>query len=305
MKNSTKPWLFSSRRFATTLRQSALNSFLLLLALLILIPMLYILAVSFTHPSVYTAGKMVIWPEKFTLGAYRYLLNSAGFFRGLSNSLFLTLVGTPLQLVVSALFAYALSFKQLPGRRIFMALMVIPMLFSVGLLPRFLLIRNLNLLNTYWAIILPGLVNFFAVMVLKSHFQSIPQDLTDAARIDGCSEWQIFTKVVLPLSQGPLAAFTLFMAVGLWNDYLNPVIYLQKPNLWPLTIMLQQAVMANGLRGLMDTTSRAYLTVDGYRIPDEVLRMATIVIVMFPIVVIYPFLQRYFAKGVMLGSVKE
>lgn len=278
------------------------------LALFMILPMLYVVAVSFTDPSVYHEGQLILWPARWSLAGYRYVLAGQGFWNSLKSSLFLTLIGTPLHVIVSAGLAYMLSKKDLPGRKFFITVVLITMLFSAGLVPNFLVIKMLGLYDSLWAIILPGLTSAFALYVLKAFFMALPQELEDSARIDGANELQIFFTIVLPLSKAPLAAMGLFAAVGFWNTYFSAIMYLRSTTLWPLQVMLQQMVLAAGASSTTQFLDPAMLTKlkeMGMVAPPEIVRMAALVLVLAPILMVYPFVQRYFAKGVLLGSIKE
>jgi len=286
------------------LYQLVLGTVLLLIAAIMLIPLLYVLAVSFTDPSVYKSGKLILWPEKWSLSAYRLVLSGNGFGNALQASLFITLVGTSLSMFVSSTFAYMLSKPELPGRRVILALVLFTMLFSPGLIPHYLLVRSLGLLNSWWALILPVVTNAWTLLVLKSFFQTLPRELEEAAKIDGANDIYIFFRIIVPLSKAPLAAIALFFAVGYWNTYFTAVIYLTDATKWPLQVMLQQVVMASNISRFTSSEVSAQLQLM-QRIPSETIKMATVVIVTLPILVVYPFLQKYFAKGVMLGSIKQ
>jgi len=294
----------SNYRAWELLYQLVLGTVLLLIAAIMLIPLLYVLAVSFTDPSVYKSGKLILWPEKWSLSAYRLVLSGNGFGNALQASLFITLVGTSLSMFVSSTFAYMLSKPELPGRRVILALVLFTMLFSPGLIPHYLLVRSLGLLNSWWALILPVVTNAWTLLVLKSFFQTLPRELEEAAKIDGANDIYIFFRIIVPLSKAPLAAIALFFAVGYWNTYFTAVIYLTDATKWPLQVMLQQVVMASNISRFTSSEVSAQLQLM-QRIPSETIKMATVVIVTLPILVVYPFLQKYFAKGVMLGSIKQ
>lgn len=284
--------------------QIVIGAALLLLAATILLPLLYVLAVSFTDPAVYKPDAVILWPQKWSVDAYRVLLTSAGFWSALQASLFITVIGTALAVCVSASFAYMLSKRDLPGRRVILALVLLTLLFNAGLIPNYFLIRSLGLLNSWWSLILPGVTNAFTLLVLKNFFQSLPTELEDAARIDGANDLQIFWRIALPLSKAPLAAITLFSAVGFWNTYFNAIIYIDDSTKWPLQVLLQQVVLAQNSAAFTNSGALAQLQLQ-HAIPPETVSMATVVVVTAPILLVYPFMQKHFAKGVLLGSVKE
>lgn len=286
-KERTYQWLIGALLFAV--------------AFTMIFPFFYILVVSFTHSSVYEANSLSLWPERWSLDAYRLIFSGGGFVNALTSSLFITLVGTPLAVIISCAMAYMLSKTTLPGRRIMIGLVVFTLLFSPGLIPNYLLIRELKLIDSWWAIILPSTASAWTLLVMKSFFQSIPSEIGESARIDGCNEFGVFFRMVLPLSKAMLAAFTLFTAVGYWNTYFNAIIYISTSSKWPLQVFLQQVVMSASIGEFLETS---LMQTWGSKVPTEIIKMAAVVVVTAPIIAIYPFLQKHFAKGVMIGSIK-
>lgn len=269
-------------------------------ALTMLFPFVYILAVSFTDESVYVSGELMLLPTKWSLDAYRYVLSTDSFFHSFRSTAFITVVGTVLNLLFTTTFAYAMTKQELPGRRFLLLMVLITMLFSVGIVPNYLLVKELGLINSLWALILPGLTGAWSVFVLKSFFQSLPASLEDAAQIDGCNDIQVFVRIILPLSLPAIAAFSLFFAVALWNTYFSGLLYIRDVTKWPLQVLLQQIVLEPNSSMVGDATqfdSEA-------KLPPETIKMAALMVVMMPILLVYPFLQKYFTKGVLLGSVK-
>lgn len=287
------------RRFPTG--QFVLDLILLVFALSMVFPFLYILSVSFTDATVYQPQAVILWPTKWSINAYKLVLSGNGFINALSSTLFITCIGTPMQVIINAGMAYMLSRKHLPGKGIMMKLVVFTMLFYPGMIPAYIVIHNLGLINSLWALILPSAAGAWTLIVMKSFFQSIPSELEEAATIDGCNELQIFFRIMLPLSKAMLATFTLFAAVGYWNTFFNAIIYITDSAKWPLQVFLQQMVTSSGLSEFVDVSIQNNFEKD---IPTEIIKMSTIVISVVPIMCVYPFLQKYFAKGVMIGSVK-
>lgn len=285
------------------LYQSGIRLLLFLFSATIILPFLYIISVSFTDPSVYVQHTLKLWPEKWSLEAYRYILAGGGFSIALKASLFITLIGTPLALIVSSSFSYMLSQKQLPGRDVILGLVVFTILFSPGLIPNYLLMRSLGLLNSWWSIILPVMSNAWTLLVMKSFYGSIPKELEESATMDGCNELQTYWKIIIPLSKAPLAAFGLFFAVAYWNTYFNAILYINDAAKWPLQVFLQQTVMASNLSAFVNSEA-ATVAEMMTTVPTETLQMAVIIFVTLPILLVYPFLQKHFVKGVMLGSIK-
>lgn len=279
--------------------QSILNVILFLLAAVMVLPFIYIVMVSFTDASVYEVGKFILWPEKWSLDAYKYVLKGSGFTDALKSTLFITFVGTPLNVLFNSGLGYMLSKNDLPGKSIINKAVVFTMLFGAGMIPGYINMSNLGLINTWWAIILPGTCSAWNVMVMKSFFQGLPMELEEAAEIDGCSTLRIFTIIVLPLSKAMLATFTLFGAVSYWNTYFSAIMYITKTSMMPLQVFLQKIVLASNISDVLDITDNLSNTV-----PAEITKMATVVVAVVPILCVYPFLQKHFAKGVMIGAVK-
>lgn len=273
---------------------------LCILALLMIFPFVYVIAVSFTDQSVYVPGKLILFPEKWSLDSYRYILASKSIGNAYKSTVFITVVGTLLNLLFTASFAYAISRKELPGRNLMITMVLITMLFGPGMIPHYLLVSSLGLINSLWALILPGLAGAWSIFVFKSFYNGIPDSLQEASIIDGCTEFQTWYKIVLPLSLPVIAAFTLFFAVGHWNVYFAALIYLNDYKKWTLQVILQQMIIQN------DVTSMAGDFQDSTenRLPSETIKMAALIVVILPILALYPFLQRFFVKGVLIGSVK-
>lgn len=285
-------------RAKTFLGQSILNVILLLLVATMILPFLYVLVISFTDSTVYVSGKFMLWPKKWSTEAYQLILSGRGFLNSLNSTLFITLIGTPLNVMVNAGLGYMLS-KPIPGKSIINKLVMFTMLFGAGLVPTFINIRDLGLIDSWFACILPSVCGAWTVMVMKSFFQSLPEDLEEAAKIDGCGPLRIFGIIVLPLSKAMLATFTLFALVSFWNTYFSAVMYLTSTAKAPLQIYLQKIVLSSTISDVVDLQLDLANTV-----PQEVMRMAAVVVVVLPVLCIYPFLQKHFEKGVMVGAVK-
>ncbi|MBD2848555.1 carbohydrate ABC transporter permease [Paenibacillus sp. IB182496] len=273
-------------------------SLLSLFSLLCIFPFLYVFSVSFTDPEVYVPLRFYLFPEKWSLASYSYILSTNSFLNALKSTTFITVVGTVLNLVVSFSLAYALTKKGMPGRGMMMGFIVFTLVFSAGIVPNYLLVKELGLLNSYWALIWPVLTNAWSLIIIKSFLESLPSELEDAARIDGCSDLAVFLRIVIPLSMPAIAAFTLFFAVTHWNTYFNALIYLSDSKKWTLQVLVKTLVIDTDIAGMAGAGG------DEKSVPQETIRMASIVLAMAPILVVYPFLQKHFAKGVMLGSVK-
>jgi putative aldouronate transport system permease protein len=273
--------------------------FLMIYGLLCIIPFLYIVSSSFADSAEIVSRSIFLFPQNPTLVAYDYIMSSPVLPRSLLISIFITVAGTLTSMIVTLAMAYGVSKKHLVGRAIIMGFVVFTLVFSGGMIPTFLVVKELGMIDRYTALILPVCVNTFNLIVIKNFFQRLPQELEDAARIDGCHDMRIFWSIALPLSMPVIATFTLMYAVGYWNDYFNSLIYLNDTKKWPLQIMLRQIVMFS--QGGIDG---AGVDLEYVKPPAQSIKMAVIVFGTLPILVVYPFLQKHFAKGVLLGSVK-
>jgi putative aldouronate transport system permease protein len=269
------------------------------ISLMIFIPLWYVLMISLTSFDVWAqqGNSLFVSPSALTLDAYARLFSSPRLPRAFGVSAFITILGTTVNLVFTTLMAYPLSKKRFALRNPILLMVLFTMLFNGGLVPTYLIVRDLGLLNTYWALILPGAISAFNLLVMKQFFQSLPIELEEAARIDGATEFQVFRRIVLPLSKPILATIGLFYAIGHWNAFFDALIYIRDSNMHPLQVVLRQLLSASlseyvDARSVVPTNTQA-------------VRMAAVVIAIIPVMVIYPFLQRYFTKGVLLGSVKE
>ncbi|MDD9267174.1 carbohydrate ABC transporter permease [Paenibacillus sp. GCM10023248] len=271
---------------------------LALISLICVFPFFYVFSVSFTDPEAYVPLEFYIFPEKWSLSAYKYILSTDSFLNALKSTTFITIVGTVLNLAVSFSLAYALTKKALPGRGLMLSGVIFTLVFSAGIVPSYLLIKQLGMLNSYSALIWPSLTNAWSLLVIKSFMDSLPTELEDAAKIDGCSDLGVFLRIVIPLSLPAIAAFTLFFAVSHWNTYFNALIYISDSKKWTLQVLIKTLVIDSDTIGVGQSGG------DDRLVPQETIRMASIMLAMAPILVVYPFLQKHFAKGVMLGSVK-
>ncbi|MEK4237113.1 carbohydrate ABC transporter permease [Paenibacillus sp. FSL H7-0714] len=269
---------------------------LILIGAATLFPFVYVIGASFTTESEMLRRGIVLIPEDFTLEAYRIVFSGLGINKAYSITLFRTIVGTALNLLFTALGAYALSKKALPGRSGLLMFIVFTMLFSGGMIPTYILVKSLGLLNSVWVLILPGLVSVFNFLVMKTFFEQLPLELEEAARIDGSGELQMLWKIVIPLSLPSFATIGLFYAVYHWNSYFDAVMYITKPDLMPIQVVLRNILMAAQF-----TSSESS---SGTPVNIIAIQMATVLVSTVPILCVYPFIQKHFAKGVMLGSVK-
>ena len=271
---------------------------LTIIALVTVLPFIHVVAGSFTTNAEIAAKKFVLIPTVWSLEAYKFIFSTDTIFRAMSVSIGVTVIGTLISMFVTSLMAYGLSRRDLDGRNIIMFLVVFTMLFSGGMIPTFLVVKELGLIDSYAALILPSTIGAFNMIILKNFFQNIPEGLEESAKIDGCNDFGILFRIVLPLSMPAIATISLFYAVTYWNTYLSAILYLNDSQMWPIQVLLRQiVVLASG----MDYSSNLDSVVPP---PDQSVKMAVIVVATLPILLVYPFLQKHFAKGAMLGSIK-
>ncbi|MDF2650377.1 MAG: transporter permease [Paenibacillus sp.] len=277
-----------------------LYSSLVLFGLATLFPLYYVAIMSITPiTEVLKNGGFVIVPEKVTLEAYKYIFSSDRVPKALWITIQVTAIGTFLNLIVTMLLAYPLSKKAMPGRNIVLMGIVFTMLFSGGLIPLYLVVRATGLLNSIWALIIPGLVSSFNMLIMKTYFENLPAEIEEAAKVDGCSDLQTLYKIVLPLSLPMVATLGLFYGVGHWNAYFAGIMYLTDKSMMPIQVVLRNMIISPSVSQELGVTSQEL-----QQLPPETVKMATVVVAILPILAIYPFLQKYFVKGMLIGSVK-
>ncbi|MFB0637050.1 carbohydrate ABC transporter permease [Bacillus rugosus] len=263
-----------------------------------ILPFLYIIAGSFATEAELAQRSFFIFPKTFTLDAYKYVFSTPTFIRSMGVSIFITVVGTAVQLFFTFTMAYPLAKRHVKGRNLLLNLVIFSMLFSGGMIPTYLVVKSLGLLDTYWALILPMAINPFNLIIIKNFFQQLPRELEESAKIDGCSEIGVFWRIALPLSKPVIATFALFYAVGIWNDFFHALLYINDSAKWPLQMVLRQVTI------LSDLTATNGDTMQNTIPPEQGIKLAVIVIATLPILAVYPFLQKHFAKGMLIGSVK-
>jgi len=272
---------------------------LALIAAAMILPFFYIAVISFSTLADFLRNDIILWPSTFVTSAYEYILNSRSFTRSLQVTVFITVAGTLVNLAFTATMAYALT-RRVFGQRFILMLVIFSMLFGPGLIPTYMVVKYLGLIDSLWALIIPVAISPFNLIVMRQFFLSIPDDITEAALLDGANELQIFWKIILPLSKPAMAAFGLFYAVGHWNSYFSAILYLNDPAKWPIQVVLRQIVVLNQPTNALGSPEQLLEN----RPPPETVQMAAIIVATVPILLIYPFLQKHFAKGVMLGAVK-
>ena len=275
---------------------------LIAVTLVILYPLYFIVIASFSDPLEVLAGKVVLYPKNFSLDAYGMVFKDSSIMSGYRNTVFYTVFGTALNITLSVLAAYPLSRRDFIGRQFLTMVLTVTMFFSGGMIPLYLTVTSLGLLDTVWAILLPGAISVWNVVIIRTYFQtSIPFELTEAAMVDGASNFQLLFRVVLPLSTPVIAVMVLFYGVAHWNAFFNALIYINSKQLYPLQLVLRSILIQNTpsdeMMADLDTAASRQLLA-------ETIKYALIVVATAPIIAVYPFLQKYFVKGIMVGAVK-
>ncbi|MBO9610344.1 MAG: carbohydrate ABC transporter permease [Paenibacillaceae bacterium] len=272
-----------------------------LLALATLFPLYYVFVMSVTpFVEVLRHGGFVIFPSKLTLGAYREIAGSPRIPRALGVSVMVTAIGTALNLLVTTLLAYPLSKRFVPGRNAILLALVFTMLFSGGIIPTYLVVRGIGLYDTIWAMIVPGMVSTFNLLVMKTYFENLPVELEDAAKVDGCGDITTLYRIVLPLSLPIMATLGLFYGVTNWNDYFKGIMYLTDRTLYPIQVVLRNMIQSPNVSQELQVVNMAEYA----QLPPETVKMATVVVAILPILAVYPFLQKYFVRGMLIGAIK-
>jgi putative aldouronate transport system permease protein len=266
------------------------------IVLVMLYPFAYVVLGSFETSHSHRVGTLL--PSQLSLDAYSSILSGGVVTRALLVSIGVTLVGTALSVFFTATLAYGLSrTRDVPGTKSMLYLVLFTMFFAAGIIPNYLLVKSLGLIDSYWSLILPGLISAFNMVVMRNFFMQLPRELFDAARIDGAGEWRIFVSLVLPLSKAVIAVIALFYAVGYWNAFFNAILYLNDSTKWPIQLVLNQYVLrGSALQQIQNPEAPVP--------PAEAVQMAVVVLATVPILIVYPFLQRYFTKGVLTGAIK-
>jgi len=280
---------------------------LLLLAISTLYPFWNSLVISFNKGLDTSMGGVTFWPRSFTVENYQIVFKDQRLLNGFAISILRTILGTVLSILATSVFAYGLSKRELIGRQYYMIICIITMYFSGGLIPAFLLIRGLGLVNSFWVYIIPSLIGVWNMIIFKTFFQELPKGLEESANIDGCGNWGIFLRIILPLSGPVVATLSLFTAIAHWNDWFLPSIYITNENLLPIQTMLRQILNSNiatEQMANMDAAAQSQMA-KMQSVTGKSLSMATMMVATLPIVLVYPFVQKYFVKGVLVGSLKE
>ncbi|MGI6653347.1 MAG: carbohydrate ABC transporter permease [Christensenellales bacterium] len=280
----------------------AITCFMIVLGLITAYPLIYIVSASFSSPQAVSAGKVVLWPVDISIEGYRAVFRDPNLLIGYRNTIFYTIAGTFINVSMTMAAAYPLSRRELVGRGIFLFLFSFTMLFNGGLIPNYMLMNNLGLINTVWAMLLPGAISIYNLFITRTFINSsIPYELWEASQIDGCSDFRYFFAILLPLSKPVIAVIALYYAVGHWNDYFNAFIYLTDRALFPLQLILRDILISNKINSSMIVDPELLEVQEGMA---DLLKYALIIVSSVPILCFYPLIQRYFIQGVMIGSLK-
>ncbi len=274
-------------------------SILLVAGVITLLPIVVVFARSLSPSYIIARYPLLLWPRDVTLEAYQYVFQTNTLTRSFWITVFVTVMGTSLNLAFTIPGAFGLSKTHVPGNRILMGIIVFAMLFHAGIVPTYILVNRLGLLNSLWSLIIPVLVSPFNVILMRNYFWSVPLELEDSAKIDGASDFQVLVRIIVPLSKPAIATIGLFYAVSHWNDFFRALFYITDNTKWPLQLLLRSIVINSNFQnmGAVDSGREAFVN-------PENIKAASIVFATVPILLVYPFLQKYFVKGIMLGAVK-
>lgn len=281
--------------------QIAVYVILGIVLIIVIYPLLFVLSASISNPEYILQGKIHLLPKGINFNAYEKIFHNKDIWTGYMNTIIYTVIGTLINLIMTTLGAYPLSRKDFYGRNVITALLVFTMFFSGGMIPTYLLVKNLHMLNTIWAMVLPGAVSVYNLIIMRTFFQSIPNELREAAIVDGASDFQVLIRIILPLSKPILAVMTLFYAVTHWNAFFDALIYLTDRSKFPLQLILREILIQSNVG---DMTSQVDESMIKYMLSVEGIKYAVIIVANLPVLILYPFLQKYFVKGVMIGSLK-
>ena len=281
---------------------SVVYTLVTLLTLIVLLPLTNVLACSFSAPESVASGKVLLWPVNFSVSGYERVFNTDEIWIGYANTLYYTIVGTFVNVFVTMICAYPLARRGLPYKSFFSFLFAVTMLFSGGLVPTYLLARNLHLLNTRWALIIPGAMGVYQMIVTRTFLvANIPQELLEMSQIDGCNDFRFFWSFVLPLSKAVIAVTAMQYAVGHWNSWFSAFLYLSDDKKYPLQMMLRRILVMNQIKASDYVDEETLVAMEGMA---DLLKYSLIVVATVPILCAYPFIQKYFVKGIMIGSLK-
>ncbi|WP_135553147.1 carbohydrate ABC transporter permease [Paenibacillus cymbidii] len=280
-------------------------AFTALMLVVVLYPLIYIISASVSNPLYVNSGHMWLWPEQVTFEGYKRVFQNADIWRGYRNTIGYTLLGTGIHLAILLPCAFALSRKEMRGRTAIMVFMLATMFFNGGLIPNYLLVKQLGMMDSLWAIVVPNAVGIWAIVVTRTFFAAnVPQELQEAAEIDGCRLFGVFFRIVLPLSGPIIAVMSLFHAVGLWNQYFAAMMYLSNRDLFPLQLILREILILQEMNTTMLMSGDQLDSLSEQARIADILKYAVMIVSALPLLIAYPFLQRFFVKGVLIGSLK-
>lgn len=287
--------------------QTVILIIIALICVTALLPLQYVISTSLVMEAEYVAKDgFVLWPDKPTLAAYKRLLEMESIGNSFVVSVVRTLLGTFLMLSMTTITAYIVSRRAMPGARVLMLLILVTILFNGGLIPTFLMLKELGFYDNFWVFIIPSLVDSWSVLVLRQFMENLPRELEESAGLDGANEVQLFTRIILPMSLPSVAAIAMFIAVFHWNDWFTALIYIENDRLKPLQLVVRNMLVSNmGANATIDTNIGVNLFDPSKRVGEQTLKLATVVFSTLPILCVYPFLQKYFVKGMYVGAVKE
>lgn len=304
MATITRKSRLTSRKSRSDIVFDVLNVVILgILCLLVIYPIYWMLVASVSDPVEVDAGRVWLIPAHWTLSGYRALLSESTIWRGYANTILYAALSVGISVPLTLMAAYPLSRRDFVGRRFFMLVMVFTLFFGGGLIPTYMVVRNLGMLNTIWAMVIPGAVSVWNVIIARTFFQtSVPDELREAAFLDGCSNTGYFLRILVPLSKPIIAVITLFTVVGIWNSYFDALIYLNDKSLYPLQLVLREFLIQSQPTSTMNTDVSSYIAQEHLA---ELIKYGAIIAASIPLLILYPFLQRFFAKGALVGSLKE
>jgi len=287
-----------SRTVGSRIADILIYAILAAYAVATVLPMIYVFAGSFATSEELAAKGFLLFPSRFSLAAYRYIFSTDTMVRSFGVTVLITVTGTLVNIAMTGLMAYPLAHTDIAGRKLIISLVTFTLIFGGGMIPGFLVVKSLKLINTFWSLIIPGAISTFNLIVLKNFFQQIPAELEESARMDGAHELSVLSRIVLPLSAPAIATFSLFYAVGHWNSFFSAILYISDSRLWPIQVILRQIIMLSQSIGDLAEAGEVVPP------PQETIQLAVIVVATAPILAVYPFLQKHFVKGMMLGSIK-
>ncbi|NGP43841.1 carbohydrate ABC transporter permease [Bacillaceae bacterium SIJ1] len=282
--------------------------FVSLIVVIIVYPLIFVISASISDPAAVSTGKMWLWPVDITLDGFKMVLQNDDIWMGYRNTIFYVIVGILVHLAFLLPCAYALSRPEVRWKKVILWFILFTMFFNGGMIPTYLVVKNLGMLDTMWAIVIPGALGAWSILVARAFFQqNVPNELVEAAKIDGASDYYIFYRIALPLSVPIIAVMALFHGVGLWNQYFSALIYLSERSMFPLQLILREILVLNEVNtgeGVQEITGSAGSFADQVKMAAQI-KYAVMIVSTLPLILVYPFIQRYFVQGVLIGSVKE